>query len=168
MEFHLPFYVLRRSPSPDMDKRFYSQQGRDRPLRRWGRLPRGLEDPDNNEFIYEAQISVLVTGFDEWFWTTYCFTDRFFQGEEPVQYYHEEKKDAPTGGIRPIEFPVWNPREYFLFILSWRFRQVTKEWNIIFRTLDSRLQSSVKTLLRRYFWLIVVSGSQHLQTLWKQ
>lgn len=168
MEFHLPYFALRRSPSPALDKRFYRQQGRDRALRQCGRLPPELEDPNSNEFIYEAQISVLITGIDEWFWTTYCFCDRFFKSEESVQTYHDWKTDAPTGGIRPVKYPVWNPREYFLFILSCRFGQVTKEWDVIVRTLDSRLQFRVRLPLMRSLRLMIGSGGQHLQAIRKR
>ena len=147
MEFHLPFYTLRHSSEVQRDTRIYSEQGRRRPLRRCEQLPPELSDHLKNEFLYEAQISVLITGFDEWFWTAYCFVDTFFSKEEPAKFCYDREVDAPSGGERWIGYPVWNPREYFLFILARRFRQATKEWSIVVRTLDARLQSSVYHVL---------------------
>ena len=143
MEFHFPFYVLRRSQGAQRDQCTFFEQGRNRSLRQCERLPRELSDHEENEYIYEAQVSVLITGFDEWFWTAYCFVDTFFSSDEPAKFCHHHEVDAPTGGERWVSYPVWNPREYFLFIMARRFRQATKEWSIVVRTLDSRLQSSV-------------------------
>ena len=95
------------------------------------------------EYLYEAQISLLVTGVDEWYWTAYCCTEVYFSSEEKMQYYHDHGLDAPSGGERPAHSPVWNPREYFLFILSRRFRQVTKEYQNLVVALEERLEMQV-------------------------
>ena len=98
-----------------------------------------------SEYLYEAQISVLVTGVDEWFWTTYCLVETYFGSEETIDFYHERNLDAPTGGLKPTHYPVWNPREYFLLVLSRRFKQITKEWSNVVSTLDGRLQYHVSS-----------------------
>ncbi|MCJ1483151.1 hypothetical protein MMC06_003317 [Schaereria dolodes] len=133
MEFHLPYYALRQSAIPYRDSR---------PLRRCGRFitTRNTGLP---EYLYEAQISVIVTGFDEWFWTAYCCTDTYFGSEKNIHFYHDggpSGYDAPGGGDRPNHDPIWNPREYFLNVLSRRFRQITKEWSIVVYTIEDRLQ----------------------------
>ena len=139
MEFHLSYYTLRHSPMPHEDcRKYHLREGR-RSLRRYSRLPLNLSNSQTSEFIYEAQISFLVSGFDDWFWTSYCFVDTFPISEDSPTSYRDRGVDAAGGGERYVEFPVWNPREYFLYVLSRRFRQVTKEWSILVDTLDSRL-----------------------------
>ena len=113
MEFHLPYYALRKGASLNDDPRG---------LRRCGTL---VSTNGKQAHLYEAQISVLVTGVDEWFWTAYCFAETFFGSEESIQFYYENDFDAFTGGEKSASFPVWNPREYFLSILSRRLKQVT-------------------------------------------
>ena len=163
MELHLPFYVLRHSQHAQRDKRIFPEGGRDRPIRRCEQLPNELSDHMKEEFLYEAQTSVLIVGFDEWFWTAYCFVDTYFSNEEPAKLCHSLETDAPTGGERWIGYPVWNPREYFFFILARRFRQATKEWSIVVRTLDARLQSSVSRKSSIFAFAKCQIGSQFLQ-----
>lgn len=99
---------------------------------------------DGYEQVHEAQISFLVAGIDEWYWTAYCCVDKYFGSEETIQSYLDKQLDAPIGGYgRLTEFPVWNPREYFLIVLSRRIRQVTREWSSLVVTLEERLQSYV-------------------------
>ena len=96
-----------------------------------------------SEYLYEAQISLLITGVDEWFWTTYFCAETHFGSEESIQYYHENKLDALTGGEKSLLYPVWNPREYYLSILSRRLKQVTKEWSTVVESLEDRLRIHV-------------------------
>ena len=132
MEFHLPYYALRHGTSIKADARGLRRSG-EFFCRRLG----------SREHLYEAQISVLVTGVDEWFWTAYCFADTYFGSDESIQYYHKNKLDALAGGEKSARFPVWNPREYFLSILSRRLKQVTKEWSNVIEALEMRLRSYV-------------------------
>ena len=130
LEFHIPYYTLRTSELPDP-----------RGLRRHGQLllP-GAPNVKTREFLYEAQISLLITGVDEWFWSAYCCLDTYFEGKDSVTSYHNNNSDALVGGtLRPNWYPVWNVRQYFLFVFSRRFKQATKEWAAIVRALDSRL-----------------------------
>ena len=109
-------------------------------------IPRrsGAQTP---EFFYEAQISFVVVGIDEWVWTGYFCADTYFGSEETLQYYHERGLDAPSGGAKSTYYPIWNPREYFLFILSVRVNQVTKEWSNIVEALEERLQYHVRPVV---------------------
>lgn len=95
------------------------------------------------EYLYEAQISVVVVGVDEWVWTAYCCTETYFGSEESVDFYHERGLDAPLGGARPTHYPVWNPREYFLLVLTSRMNQIMKEWGNLVNALEERLQYHV-------------------------
>lgn len=88
----------------------------------------------SHDYIYEAQISVLVTGIDDWVWAAYCFADVYFKPEghsETVEHYSNSqiKLDPPSCGRHPANPPVWIPREYYLRALSSRMDQVKQEWN---------------------------------------
>lgn len=122
-----------------------------KPLRRTGDLqflklaPFPTEASGSDECIYEAQISVLVTGVDHWCWTAFAFVDTYYKGtgnEESVQHYIDQVQfgarfDPLTEGQCEAEPPVWRPREYFLQVLEARVKQVKREWhNTVFRILQ--------------------------------
>ncbi|KAL8822470.1 MAG: hypothetical protein Q9191_006796 [Dirinaria sp. TL-2023a] len=132
LEFHLPYYALRHGVSRRFDLRG---------LRRSYKFRSGLVDENLHEYLYEAQVSLLVTGSDEWFWTAYCCAETYFGSEESAKYYHEKRLDAPSGGEISSRLPVWNPREYFLSILSRRLKQVTKEWNNTVKAVEQCLKA---------------------------
>ena len=134
MEFHLPYYALRQSQHQQVDPWGIRRGGKFIPER----SVHGVQD-----WFYEAQISVLVTGIDEWFWTVYCFVDTYFGSEETVDYYHERGLDALTGGEKASHYPAWNPRGYFLQLLSLRLKQATQEWSNVVDALDDRLHHHV-------------------------
>jgi hypothetical protein len=95
------------------------------------------------EFIYESQLSVMVTGIDDWVWAAYCFVDIYFKAHgtaeeciEQVEYYANPRvyanarveRDTHSCGKYPASLPIWDPREYFLRSLSARMEQVREEW----------------------------------------
>ena len=98
------------------------------------------------EYLHEAQLSLLIAGIDEWFWTAYCLTDTYFGSEESIQFYHDNQLDALSGGEKSLKYPIWNPREYFLSILARRLKQVTKEWGSIVELIESRLRVHVSKI----------------------
>ena len=115
------------------------------PVRRYGELENFLLDaPDDApEFVHEGQISILVSGYDEWFWRAYCFVDTHFESRESTTEYLDSQRDAPSGGVLWSETPIWNPRQYFLTVLAIRFRWITKEWASIAEKLNRRLRKYV-------------------------
>ena len=131
LEFHVPYYALRQDNALQADPRG---------LRRSGYFIPNLEGPQSPEYLYEAQLSLLVTGVDEWFWTAYCCAETYFGSGESIQYYSDNQLDALTGGEKSMLYPVWNPREYFL---SRRLKQATKEWSNVVETLQDRLRLHV-------------------------
>ncbi len=137
LEFHLPYYALRKHASIAADSR---------KLRRSGRFICDWQRTREPENFHEAQVSLLVIGIDEWYWTAYCCADVYFGSEESPDFYLREQLDAPTGAGKPTSLPVWNPREYFLTVLSRRMKQATKEWSNIVTTLEDRLGSHVSYL----------------------
>ena len=114
-----------------------------RNLRRSGYLVPSQKGSPQSEYLYEGQLSLLITGVDEWFWTAYLCAETYFGSEESIQYYYENQLDALTGGEKSLRDPVWNPRDYFLSVLSRRLKQVTKEWSNVVESLEDRLRSHV-------------------------
>lgn len=151
LEFHLPYLVLRPEGAPR------DSRGR----RRRHKLPAGgydalLKNSQNWEY-HEAQISFLLVGPDEWFWTAYCLVDTYFGSErEPVRYLGSKTEpaqppldpfdpplDPPSGGTIVVDEPIWNPREYFLHVLSARLEQVSQEWADLVAAMHARLVTYV-------------------------
>jgi hypothetical protein len=92
--------------------------------------------------LYEAQISVAVTGIDYWVWTAYGIVDTYFGSEESVDAYHQMA--APTGQPDPLAAgriaannPIWTPREYFFKVFEIRINKVRREWNNIIDEVES-------------------------------
>jgi hypothetical protein len=111
-------------------------------------LPPSAEDL--SEYIYESQLSVMVTGIDDWVWAGYCFVDVYFKGErhsEQVEHYSNApiKMDPHSCGRYPADPPIWIPREYFLRALSARMQQVKQEWDNSVSRLIQQIEPYVGT-----------------------
>lgn len=137
MEFHLSYLALRRGPEIRDSRELRSSQPMFRVLETTKALPQ-------DDYFYEAQISLLLVGVDEWFWTAYCCVDTFFRSERSPELYDQKKVDGPTGAGYFVSEPIWNPREYFLVVLSRRMNQITKEWKNVVSVLEFRLQSYIR------------------------
>jgi hypothetical protein len=139
MEFHIPYFALR--------ERLMTKKASDaRGLRNSHDMPERKGGSAAKLVYHESQISVLLFGPDEWFWTTYCFVDTYFGSEYTNEEYRNTSPapaDAPSGGATSVDKPVWNPREYFLLILSRRMEQVSKEWSKLVAELNERLGAYV-------------------------
>ena len=135
LAFHLPYYAWRQKPCED--HRQYAdgdplRHSRDVSFLNW-------KTCESSGFLYEAQISCVVAGSDEWRWVGYCFVDTYFdavgEGKETVPSYHKDslgdegmRADPFTYGIADADKPIRNPREYFLMVFRIRINQVKREW----------------------------------------
>jgi len=136
LEFHFPYYAWRRMLPIEEDPQSHARNSR--PPRRSEpviHLSSGTESADeDDDFIHEAQVSVMVTGLDNWFWTACCFSDIYFKDED-----HNEQVSTLSTPAHPMDphscgkfslnLPIWDPRHYFLRTLSCRMEQVKQEWN---------------------------------------
>ncbi|KAL9079867.1 MAG: hypothetical protein Q9157_001269 [Trypethelium eluteriae] len=145
LEFHIPFFSLRRGRGLK-DLRLLNDQ----PFRKSRSLPlpRNQKKNEEEDFFHEAQVSMLLYGIDEWVWTVYCCVDTYFGTEPDHRTYHDGFEDdlgmsygvdAPSGGSRELRFPTWNPREYFLMVLARRMMQATREWTNLVHVFEERL-----------------------------
>ncbi|KAF2182121.1 hypothetical protein K469DRAFT_245084 [Zopfia rhizophila CBS 207.26] len=140
LELHLPFLALR--PSPPHKNRFH-KQGYTNPKRRWTDLQfLKVQAPGSQNQrtyrMYEGHITFMICGSDERRWVAYAFVDTAFNESDP-----EDEEEFPAGTMHedPIadgkldaEFPLWNPREYFLMVCNIRIAQVQREWQYLVRT----------------------------------
>jgi hypothetical protein len=88
-EVHLPYFVWRRKENHD-----HRRDANGSPLRKTQNVSfLNWKNPDRSGFLYEAQISCVVSGRDQYRWLAYCFVDNYFDaGEEEresVLSYHE-------------------------------------------------------------------------------
>jgi hypothetical protein len=137
LAFHIPFYLWRVSERAWEDHRLDSNANRLRQCQDVSFLDWKSSRPSN--FLYEAQMSCLVTGEDESRWVTYGFFDTYFDavddGKETVEAYHADaimeggmNADPLTFGVIDAEKTARTPREYFLSCFRIRIAQVKREW----------------------------------------
>jgi len=115
------------------------------------------DDESMIDYIHEAQISIMIAGIDDWFWTAYCFVDVYFKDEENSELVHRlstssRPMDPHTCSKYDLDRPIWNPRHYFLRILACRMEQVKQEWsNAVFQLFEEIEPCVICPSLCRYF-----------------
>lgn len=176
MEFHVPYYAWRKSP-PIRGNNIFDRKIDGRPIRiteeviqlqmngqSSSRLQNDEQENENEppeqEYIHQAQISVMVTGTDDWFWTVYCFVDTYFKEEghhESVEFYSNQNPpmDPISCGRDDAGLPIWVPRHYFLRTLSLRMEQVKQEWNNAVFQLFQQTQPCVFHVFNLIFAMIL-------------
>jgi hypothetical protein len=139
LSFHLPFYAMRPSYEPKADLRLDLQ---DRPLRRVDDVSYLDWDRDRRIYLYEAQISFVVSGIDNWRWTAYCFVDEYFQDENHtdasnVVHPHDRaiaKAQMGSSSLKNATEPkitTDDPKEYFLSCFFTELKLIRKEWKSV-------------------------------------
>jgi hypothetical protein len=116
--------------------------------------PRSAEDDRSKDHIHEAQISFMVTGIDNWFWTAYTFVDTYFKDDDNTEsaasYCRTSPENPPMDphscGQYEADKPIWNPRHYFLRSLSCRMEQVKQEWNNVIFQLFQQIDPCVRSI----------------------
>jgi hypothetical protein len=143
MTFHLSYVVIRDGETRDGKTRDGKTRADPRRLRQSYSMIKPLDGDSDNLLYHDAQTSVLITGTSNRYWNAYCFIDTFFGSELSAEQYCAQQQDGPSGGARPENQPCWDPREYFLLVLSQRFRQTSREWGNFFTVLMYRLDAYV-------------------------
>jgi hypothetical protein len=94
-------------------------------------------------YLYEAQVSCVVSAIDEWRWVAYGFVDAYFDGEngENGRKYDEDMSNGIRTG--PFEYgnveadkPPVEAREFFCKVLQHRSKQISKEWEEVLRNVE--------------------------------
>jgi hypothetical protein len=147
LSFHLPFFALRDHPLPKDSPR--KVQGK--PLRRWRdlsflRTQTSGSESEERYGIYEAEISCVVAGSDNWRWIAFAFVDTYFDGgesDDSVMWYGCEEAihlDPILAGNLDANMPIWKPREYFMKVFEIRILQVIKEWDFLVLTVKRSIE----------------------------
>lgn len=109
------------------------------------------DDNSLNEYVYESQLSYLVSGLSRYSWSAYLFNDLYFElddNSDSVAGYDAEREMEPgldplsTGKIFLSAAPC-EPREYFLFIFEIRMRRIKKEWKQLYGAIDEAIRTYV-------------------------
>ncbi|KAI1137691.1 hypothetical protein F5Y05DRAFT_419163 [Hypoxylon sp. FL0543] len=151
LEFHLPYYAWRKHRLPRADcPRTLNGKG----LRQYQditflRTMGSKVDNSLTEYIYEANMSCLISGLDSSSWTAYFFNDTYFEPDdypENIQEYDaqecEDVMPDPLAAGKRLTHPLPAcPREYFLIILEIRIRKVKEEWQQLYNPVYEAIQS---------------------------
>jgi hypothetical protein len=148
--FHIPFYVWRASDKAREDHRLNHnakrlRQSQDVSFLNW--------KSSVSDFLYEAQISCLIAGTDDWTWVAYCFVDTYFdaadEGKETVEAYHDDVArgmfvDPLTFGTSDANRSIQTSREYFLLVFQIRISQVKREWEQVVAKIQQSIREYVQ------------------------
>ncbi|KAH8666730.1 hypothetical protein BX600DRAFT_280011 [Xylariales sp. PMI_506] len=150
LEFHLPFYAWRKG-QPTQDTR---QNGHGKPLRRVQCLDFfNVKSEDSNtqceDHIFQAEVSFLVAGLDDWCWAAYTFVDTYHDGndsDDSVFHYHAQAEspddlpmDPASGGKLQQNRPLWKPRVFYMRVLEARMERVKEEWINVVSNVQQRM-----------------------------
>ncbi|KIV77010.1 hypothetical protein PV11_08850 [Exophiala sideris] len=153
LAFSLPYLAWRASEEPVNDARHNRHK---QPLRAHWDV--SLLDPGTvprHSFIYEAQITFVITGkTDERTWIGYCFDDARHDGESAENAY-QQSKDVQAGvdtdpisfGVLDANMPIPRAFEYFIRILVLRLKLIRDEWKTIVR----KMTTSIRKYDSEYF-----------------
>lgn len=140
MEFHLPFFALRKtSPRDSSPPRAYGKRLREvKDLSFLKGQDTWIEDQENY-CIYQAQISCVVWGLDDWQWVAYAFVDTEHDNDgddlaDKATSFEGLNEDPIACGL-DASLPIWKPRQYFLKVFEIRAKQTRKEWDQLVRKL---------------------------------
>ncbi|KIY01980.1 uncharacterized protein Z520_02118 [Fonsecaea multimorphosa CBS 102226] len=155
LAFHLPFFALKTSKTPQTDYR------RDRtgdPLRRSRDVSfLNRQDDASPMYLYDVQASCVISGFDWSRWDAKFFMDTYyFDSEDPskedIWEYREDGlsaggmcADPLTYGLVDADMPIWDPQEYFLKVFQPRFAQALREWRMVVMTLKKSFKHHQST-----------------------
>ncbi|KAJ9623390.1 hypothetical protein H2204_011206, partial [Knufia peltigerae] len=142
---HLPYYAWRTSPHPRRDARL---DGSGRTLRQAMDVSL-LEEllvrdcTADNSYLYEAQISCVIAGCDEWRWTAYCFVDSYFDSEDPGPSKPDPEmlSEVQSWGSPSRPPNRHEARYFFLKVLATRTEQICKEWGLVMSKLEQSSRS---------------------------
>jgi len=148
----MPFYALRgRPPTPCTKDDVFTK-----PHRNWTDVS-FLADSLG---IHESHIAFTICGVADRRWVAYAFSDTDYDEDKEMgesQFdYNGMVADQIAGDARMVNanHPIWNPREYYLMIMSIRLSQIVGEWAKLIRKLE-------KGIRKHADWPPSVKSSSH-------
>jgi hypothetical protein len=149
MEFHLPFFALRKRPTSGRST-WRIREKRLRDFEELTLLTREKIESDGHEnyCLYEMHMGCVTHGFDEWNWNNWTM-------EDSVQEYEEGGDEHNGGEVGTVEAvagqdisedpiacgldankPIWRPRQYFLKAFEIRIKKIRQEWDELVHKLE--------------------------------
>lgn len=146
-DLHLPFFKLRKSTRPEESVGKVNTK----PRRQWTDLSfLNIDKPssqvqERKEFwgIHEAQISCVVSGWDDARWVGYGFVDDEIDGVLAESSKDDLIMDQIAAGEIQANFPIWRPREYWLKVFEIRIKRVRHEWEWLIYKLEFSIKQYV-------------------------
>jgi hypothetical protein len=157
MEFHLPFFALRKVSSPGGPS-----------LRTNGKPLRDVEDltlltrvgagsaGQEKYRLHQAHNSFVLHGFDEWQYVVWVFEDSQHdlvededdrtpgaELDDDSAMISEEVDEEPIIRGHDAHSVIWRPRQYFLKAFEMHIREYWEEWNELVDKLVVDKQESV-------------------------
>jgi hypothetical protein len=158
LAFSLEYFVLRTSSSFIDSRKF-----KGKPLRHFQSLSflagysisSRTSTSDQSDYLYQGQISCVVSGIDKHKWIAYLLADTYLESGEQsfVEYLHDDylegglRRDPLTDGVCDAEMPTWDPREYFLKVLEMQSSKVRQEWVNLVNSLQRMIMEYYVSLL---------------------
>jgi len=153
LEFHMPFLTLREWVDSERSHVEAS-------VNTWPEL--GSLHIDCHEHartcrhvIREANVSVVVCGWDNSKWTCWAFSNTHDDptardddvaeefGILPEDYIAADGSGPADGKIIDMENPIWCARSYWVKVVAIRMRVVVKEWTWLVRSTDADVKAWV-------------------------
>jgi hypothetical protein len=160
LDLHIPFFLLRKSPPPPPDESVGKVNTQ--PRRRWTDLSfLTIDTPDSPDKepkevwgMYEAQISCVVTGSDDFEWVGYGFFDTEIDGDLDEPSLNEPPPDEPfkdslnfdpiSDRVLDANIPISRPRDYWLKVFEIRIEQARKEWDYVIYKVELSVNKYVR------------------------
>jgi hypothetical protein len=145
LELHLPYFALRQSTRPTSSHLGNKRQCIDLSFL----TTRSNGRPSQLRYkIFDAQISFVISGWEDSRWVAWSFIDNYFSEEELLDIdgypYKGFVEDPIAKGQLDQNKPLVNPREYFLMILKVRSEQVLQEWEWVVQTVKRNVKRYVR------------------------
>jgi hypothetical protein len=139
LEFHLPYFVLRRT---QIEQNFSNKMKKHH--RAWMNVDfLGIKETHLEKEgvwgVHQAQISLTICGTANSCWIAYCFEGRHFEEDEEMEELESkafDRSDKIARGELDAHNPIWDPREYYLHVVLIRMQQVHREWEELVRYVE--------------------------------
>lgn len=105
---------------------------------------------DNKVYnIYRAQISLVISGYNDRRWVAYAFQNNTFDEEdlddEIYRCYDGFQEDPiASNGQVDANSPIWSPREYFALMFEYRLDGVLTQWENLVRWIERSIEAYVR------------------------
>lgn len=137
LELHLPFFALRcHSMRTGENRRIPIRKVEDLSFLRIKPLA------GHRLALYEAQFSLVLSCWNENTWTAYAFEDTDFNDPEEDEEEDEEGYDVHgitldyVAGVPEPAVPMYNAKEYFIWVLAIRSDKILREWRAVCRVVE--------------------------------